>query len=248
MSLAALLGVKPGLTALIGGGGKTTLLYALAEELKARGTVIVTTSTKIRVPEHLPVADPATPEALADLLKEVSPLCLGSPWPVTNADTSLRAGGRLISAPTALREPAGKLAAPSLPFGALVRAADFVLVEADGSRGLPAKAHAAHEPVIPAEAGTVILVLGADAFGRPIREVCHRPELYAERVGAAPDTLLTPELAAGIMQFEGYGNIFYVNKCETETAWKNAEALARLASVPVAAGSLLTGRLEKLNY
>ena len=55
MSLAALLGVEPGLTALIGGGGKTTLLYALAEELKARGSVLVTTSTKIRAPEHLPV-------------------------------------------------------------------------------------------------------------------------------------------------------------------------------------------------
>ena len=81
MSLAAPLGVKPGLTALIGGGGKTTLLYTLAEELKERGSVIVTTSAKIRVPEHLPVADPATVEDLADALKTASPLCLGSPWP-----------------------------------------------------------------------------------------------------------------------------------------------------------------------
>ena len=222
MSLAALLGVKPGLTALIGGGGKTTLLYALAEELKVRGSVLVTTSAKIRVPEHLPVADPTTVEGLSEALELRSPLCLGSPW------------------------PEDKLAAPSLPFGALVRAADYVLVEADGSRGLPAKAHAAHEPVIPAEAGTVIQVLGADAFGRPVREVCHRPELYAERAGVSVDAIVTPEIAAKVLLAEGYGNNIYVNKCEDETAWANAEALARLLPVPVAAGSLRNGLFRKM--
>lgn len=214
MSLAALLGVKPGLTALIGGGGKTTLLYALAEELKERGSVIVTTSTKIRVPEQLTVADPATPEDLTAALALHSPLCLGSTW------------------------PEGKLAAPSLPFRVLVEASDFVLVEADGSKGLPAKAHAVHEPVIPAEAGRVLLVLGADAFGRPIREVCHRPELYAERAGVPMETLLTPALAAEVISSEDYGNIIYVNKCESPADWNNAAALASLLPIPVVAGSL----------
>ena len=63
-SLSKLLGVCPGLTAIVGGGGKTSLLYALARELQAKGRVIVTTSTKIRRPTQLPVADPATPEEL----------------------------------------------------------------------------------------------------------------------------------------------------------------------------------------
>jgi probable selenium-dependent hydroxylase accessory protein YqeC len=222
MSLASLLGVGPGLTAIIGGGGKTSLLYALADELKARGSVIVTTSAKIRVPEQLPTADPGTPEALAAALAAASPLCLGSPW------------------------PEHKLAAPSLPFGVLREAAEFVLVEADGSKGLPAKAHAVHEPVIPPEAGTVILVLGADAFGRPIREVCHRPELYAERAGVTPETVLTPELAARVLRAEGYGNKIYVNKCERPEDWENAEALARLLPVPVAAGSLRDGSHKRM--
>lgn len=246
MSLAALLGVKPGLTALIGGGGKTTLLYALAEELKDRGSVLVTTSTKIRAPEHLPVADPTTPEALAAALAAASPLCLGSPVPLTNAGDPLRVSGRLISAPTASQEPIRKLAAPALPFGALVRAADFVLVEADGSRGLPAKAHAAHEPVIPTEAGTVILVLGADAFGCPIRAVCHRPELYAERAGVSVDAIVTPEIAARVLLSEGYGNIIYVNKCESTADWDNAAALASLLPTPVVAGSLRDGSYKRM--
>ena len=55
MSLAALLGVRPGLTAIIGGGGKTTLMEALGRELAPQGRVLLTTSTKIRRPGWLPV-------------------------------------------------------------------------------------------------------------------------------------------------------------------------------------------------
>ena len=222
MSLTELLGVPRGLTALIGGGGKTTLLYALAAELSAHGSVVVATSAKIRRPAHLPVLDPVSERDLVQALKTGSPLCLGSPW------------------------PEDKLAAPSLPFSALVRAADFVLAEADGSRGLPAKAHAPHEPVIPAEAGRVILVLGADAFGQPIRQVCHRPERYAALAGTEPGSLLTPALAARVIAAEGYGNIVYVNKCETERAWQNAAALAGLLDRPVLAGSLRQGVFREM--
>ena len=37
MDISALLGVERGVTALIGGGGKTTLMCTLAEELRRRG-------------------------------------------------------------------------------------------------------------------------------------------------------------------------------------------------------------------
>ncbi|MBQ1409673.1 MAG: putative selenium-dependent hydroxylase accessory protein YqeC [Oscillospiraceae bacterium] len=221
-SLAALLRVRPGLTALIGGGGKTTLLYALAEELHSRGSVIVASSTKIRRPEHLPVADPATPEALQAALRSASCLCLGRPW------------------------PEDKLAAPSLGFSELVQAADYVLVEADGAKGLPAKAHAPHEPVIPAEAERVILVLGADAFDAPISQVCHRPERFAALAGTALDAPLTPARWARVLQAEGYGDMIYVNKCETAADYAHAAALAALLSRPVLAGSLRDGVLRRM--
>ena len=45
MDFPKLLGLRPGGTAVIGSGGKTTLLRILAEELS--GTVILTTSTHI---------------------------------------------------------------------------------------------------------------------------------------------------------------------------------------------------------
>ena len=116
--------------------------------------------------------------------------------------------------------------------------ADFVLVEADGSRGLPLKAHAPHEPVIPANARRVILVLGADGFGRPIREVCHRPALYAALAGASEADAVTPALSARVLNAEGYGDTVYVNKAESPEAINNARKLAALVPLPVWAGSL----------
>ena len=47
MELAELLDIRPGVTAVIGGGGKTTLLRTLGEELSRTHTVLLCTTTKI---------------------------------------------------------------------------------------------------------------------------------------------------------------------------------------------------------
>ena len=98
----------------------------------------------------------------------------------------------------------GKLTAPALPFSVLTRLADYVLVEADGSRRLPLKAHAPHEPVIPKEAGCVLCVVGAHGFDRPIREAVHRPEQFCTLTGARPDEPASPALAARALAAEGF--------------------------------------------
>ena len=69
----------------------------------------------------------------------------------------------------------GKLGPVADP-DALKQQCDFLLIEADGSRGLPVKAPAAHEPVITTGTGLVIAVLGLTGMGKPIAQVCHRPE------------------------------------------------------------------------
>lgn len=213
MDISALLGVERGVTALIGGGGKTTLMYTLAEKLRHRGTVVVTTSTHIQRPEQYPVLTAADDVAAA--LAEHGAVCVAS------------------------ESPEGKLCAPALSFEALAALADFVLVEADGSKRLPLKAHAPHEPVIPVNARRIIYVVGADGFGRPIRQVCHRPERYAALCGAAEDDLVTPALEAKVLHAEGYDTGWvYINKVETPEDWRNAEALAALLPGKVIAGSL----------
>ena len=52
MPLAPLLRIGRGVTAIIGGGGKTTLLYMLTEELRKKGSVLLCTSAHIRIPEQ----------------------------------------------------------------------------------------------------------------------------------------------------------------------------------------------------
>ena len=54
MQFCQLLQIPRGVTAIIGSGGKTTLLYLLARELSHTGSVIVTTTTHIFPPDGLP--------------------------------------------------------------------------------------------------------------------------------------------------------------------------------------------------
>ena len=170
MDFPKLLGLRPGVTAVIGSGGKTSLLRRLAEELP--GTVLLCTTTHIRPFEEYPLLTAPTPEDIRKALTAYRVLCLGTPC------------------------ENGKLTAPSLSVETLATLADYVLVEADGSRQLPLKAHEAHEPVIPAVSRQVICVVGASGFGKPIRESVHRPEQFCALTGAAASDPVTPEQAA----------------------------------------------------
>lgn len=221
MDIAPILGISRGVTALIGGGGKTTLMETLAGELRRQGTVIVATSTRIMRPQWCPV------------------LLTADTAPVTAA---LEAYG--VACVAGSSDAPHKLTAPDMGFDTLAALADFVLVEADGARRLPMKAHAPHEPVIPTCAARTIYVVGADGFGRPIREVCHRPERYAALCGAAPDAPVTPAMEARVLLAEGYGSGWvYVNKVETDRDRANAAALS--AALP---GPTLSGSLHRREY
>lgn len=64
---------------------------------------------------------------------------------------------------------------------------DLILVEADGSRVLPVKAPAAHEPAMPPDADLLIGVVGLDCLGRPMDDATvHRPGLFGPPCGCSP--------------------------------------------------------------
>lgn len=197
--------IDRGITAIIGSGGKTTLLLALGAWFCRRGSVLLTTSTHIYPPEGIPWA-----EQVKKPLHAGDILAVGSPG------------------------PDGKLGAPVQSFSELNRLADYMFIEADGSKGLPLKAHAAHEPVIPKEARTVLAVVGLDGIGKPIREAAHRPLLYAERLGCEPDAIVTVQMAARIVN--GYKGVTGVilNKADTMQRLSVARELAVLLDRPVA--------------
>ncbi len=219
MKLTELLEVRPGVTALIGGGWKTTLLRALGEELAGAwgNRVLLCTSTKYFPFPGLPNLIDPDEEALAAALGNRRPVCAGTPVPGTM----------------------GKLTAPDIPMARLAALADYVLVEADGSAGRPLKAHASHEPVIPPEADQTILVAGASGFGRPISEAAHRPALYARLAGVRESAPATVGAEAAVLLAEGLHSRVFVNQAETAETRALAAALADRLPCPVAAGSLL---------
>ena len=158
-TLPAALGLGPGpeLVAFVGGGGKTSLLFALAAALPGR--VIITTTTRIfaaqmRLAPAVVYADDLSP--LGTLL-DVHGRCLV----VGHVDGDKARG-----------------VDPDLPGRLLARPdVDAVVVEADGSRMRPVKAPAEHEPVIPPQATLVVPVAGLDALEGPLDEVAHRAEI-----------------------------------------------------------------------
>ena len=220
MELSAALCIRPGVTAIIGSGGKTTLLYALARVLSADARVLVCTTTHILPPEHMPVLLCPSESALRAALQAQSPVC------------------------TASGMENGKLLPPSLPFERLAGLADYVLAEADGSHCLPAKAHAPHEPVVPREANQTICVFGLSALGRLICEAAHRPALYAEKLGVSPDEVLTPELAARLLRLEALHTRVFLNQADTPETEALGRRMAAELPCPVCIGALQKGSLQ----
>lgn len=223
MELWKLLGIHPGIIALTGGGGKTTAMYTLARELSCHAAVICTTTTHIFPPDHLPFVPGDDLDILQTALVKHNCICTGT------------------------FTPEGKLTQPMLPLAVLSDLADYVLVEADGSRGLPVKAHLAHEPVIPQDTALTVTLLGASAFGRSVRDAVHRWEVFCRLTGAGPEDPVTPEDAAVLLTAEGLPDAVFVNQAEMPDAITQARRLAERIDCPVFAGSLRGGTWECLS-
>lgn len=217
MELWELLGISRGVTAIIGSGGKTTMLYTLAAELSARGRVICATTTHILPPAHMPLVVDGGAATIHYALGNAPCLCVG------------RLAGE------------GKLGPGPLPAAELAALCDYVLVEADGARGLPLKAHAPHEPVIPAGTGLVVQVVGVGGLGEPIEKVVHRPERFCAITGLRPEDVATPSAVAGVIAAEGLAQTVFINQVETARQRAAARALAALLRCPVYAGALMRG-------
>ena len=211
-----MLKIEKGVTAIIGSGGKTSLMYALAEELGQNGRVIVCTTTHILKPQTVPCLLDEACEKAPDFLRHGRIVCLAS-------------------------QEENKLTAPPVQMQTLQSWADYVLVEADGARMLPAKAHACHEPAVPPLAGQSVCVFGISAIGKPICKAAHRPQLFAENLGVSADTVLTPELAAAHLIRENLHTRIFINQADTQADRENAEKLAALLPCEVCIGSLKKG-------
>jgi probable selenium-dependent hydroxylase accessory protein YqeC len=198
----------------IGSGGKTTLLRILSARLP--GSVILTTSTHIFPFPDVPLVDTGnenTPANRGRILSEIR---------------AALSRGRTVCLGQLL--PSGKLASPApfLPFEELLPVADHLLVEADGAKGLPLKAHRPWEPVIPACSDLTICVAGASGIGRPASLACHCPDLFCAMAGTKPDQPVEPEHVAAVLNRENLADCYLVNQADTLPYPETARRLCAL--------------------
>lgn len=213
ISLVEAAEIKRGVTAVIGSGGKTSLIAALALALSLHSGVIITTSTHVRDFPGVKTTDGRDEAAVRAELQKNRVVLIGE------------------------REYSGKLTEPVMPYSRMRALADYVLVEADGARGKPLKAHASYEPNIPADADDVIAVIGADGFGKSVADAAHRPELYAAALGTDGRHTVTPEDAAYLTRSHFSGKLI-INKCDGEAQTALARRFAHAYSGRTAAISI----------
>jgi molybdenum cofactor cytidylyltransferase len=226
--VAVALGVEPGdLVALVGGGGKTSLMLALGRALVGAGQrVILTTTTRIASHE-LALAPAACPagddEALAAALAS--------------------AGCCLVTREVGPHKAAG--VEPDMPRQWLARPdVDVVVVEADGAAQRPVKLPADHEPALPDGTTLLVALVGIDALAGPLEQVAHRPERVASWLGISPGEWLTPALLARLAAGaeggmkglpDGARAALFINKVEDDrqALLAGQVALAVLGNSPV---------------
>ena len=196
-NLASALKIEPGITAIIGSGGKSTLLRALGLELmRAGGRVLLCTTTHM-----FPVAGVPWDGSSRRLgAAPWKPGGLHTPGCTCEVCAGLARGS--ICQAGVLDPETGKLSAPAESLDQLAQRFDYVLAEADGSKRLPLKAHASWEPVVPVGTANVVWVVGASGLGKSVAEVVHRPELFCERCSCKPTDTATPERVAQALDAE----------------------------------------------
>ncbi len=196
-NLASALKIEPGITAIIGSGGKSTLLRALGLELmRAGGRVLICTTTHM-----FPVAGVPWDGSNRRLgAAPWKPGALHTPGCTCEVCAGLARGS--ICQAGVLDPETGKLSAPAESLDQLAQRFDYVLAEADGSKRLPLKAHASWEPVVPVGTANVVWIVGASGLGKPVSEAVHRPELFCERCGCEPSDIATPERVAQALNAE----------------------------------------------
>jgi len=180
MTLVQALGlVDTRLVALVGAGGKTSLMFALTREFVDTGeSVLLTTTTRLAADE---AAGP-WPEIVATAATDVIDAALRPAGAIlVHAGVDATAGKALGLDPYTVDRVAGS--------GAFNR----IVVEADGTARRPLKVPAVHEPVIPETADAVVAVAGMSAVGRSCGESVFRIEMWSRLTGLAKGDIVTAE-------------------------------------------------------
>jgi probable selenium-dependent hydroxylase accessory protein YqeC len=175
------LGLRPReMVALVGGGGKTTLMFSLARELAGSGKRVITgPSTSILMPsEHdtpLLMLEEGRDNFKQDVLSAL--IRFGH----VTVGRSLLASNKVKGFETEF-----------FPEMYREEQVDYVVVEADGAMGRSLKAPREYEPMLPKGTSVVVGMMGLDALGRPLNEsIVFQVQRFSAITGLQPQETIT---------------------------------------------------------
>ena len=165
---------KTKLITLVGGGGKTTTIYKLADSLKSNNSVLITTTTHMFHP-HKQV-DHVYFKELPNVNYQNTAIALFDVYNKEKDKVDGFSNGRIDR----IKES---------------HIVDYILNEGDGSRRKPLKCYGKNEPMIPMSSDIVIIVMGADAINKPLsEEVVHRLKEFKEATQIQEGDIITDDV------------------------------------------------------
>jgi probable selenium-dependent hydroxylase accessory protein YqeC len=206
---------------LVGAGGKTSLMFALGNELSAkRKGTLLTTTTKIWEPAPSPSFAIFLSEQISEIRK----------WILKN----LGQYPYLLIARKKLDD--GKLQGILPEWGEelfSLAGVSSIIVEADGAAGRSLKVPREGEPVLPNNTTLLVPVVGIDVLGRPLDEqYVFRSQIAARILNAAMGTTVTEEIIARLLaeliknRPEKARVIPFINKVDLPGGLEKARGLA----------------------
>ncbi len=169
--LQAFFSEVPKRIAAVGGGGKTSFLYAAAQSAPKEKRTVLTASAKMLLPEKE--------------FRFCYPKC---------EEMSFLTGLTVCGVPCGN----GKMTCSLSDIKRIEPLCDYLLIEADGSKGLPLKAPDFHEPVLP-QCDLICGFAGISAVDGRIKDICHRPALAAKTLQTDEAHLISPDDVAFLL-------------------------------------------------
>lgn len=233
----------------VGAGGKTSLIFAWAKQLAESGRkVIVTTTTHMRHPNS---HSDETFDPYIDVASVIQDPVDSTDLLFRNLSSALAMHGVVFAASTDPDNPC-KVIMPSVEvMDHIYELADVVLIEADGSRHMPFKYPAEHEPVIPDRTDVTVCVAGLNAYGNNTEDVMYCADMVPDNIyrDTIDETFMRAVLASpdgGAKGFRGEYRIF-LNQADDERLQSVARKLQKMLAVSgiqSAWGTLLPGSDE----
>lgn len=190
-TLVDALDAREGIVAVVGAGGKKTTLYRLLEAHRLLGTRRILLTSTVQI---------ATAPAALDVETHITD---SESARAVIAETQDRDGAFLIAGASEKPGRFSGLSPQLIPRLHEEGAFGVGLVKADGARMRMIKAPKPEEPALPDGVSTILPIVSARAFGRPLdQRIAHRPERLAELLDTELGAPITADHVARLLTSE----------------------------------------------